>query len=504
MPTTFDTHDLLKYNAKHSVLICRECEYAIQKSALGSHLLRHKIYRGERQRLLSSISQLQLLEPDNVQLPPAGSPPVDGLPLISGYRCTAIGCESLCASFKRMRRHWSESHGVTDPPDSFAHSVNIQTFFRGTKLRYFEVSMPESTNGKSVAAIDGELAPHQHGLDLGPTPAPAAPKSTLRPGHPCDLDMEALRYFHHFITTTSLTLPVERRERTDYWRVDVVAQALRRRWLMCGLLAISASHLAVVSDDKSIEIKQLHAEKSAQFLQEFLMGWGEVRADPDVLDIEEAKAGAQMACIQRCCHWTSELPALNQGKVSELVPFQLRSFTAAIQGSVDPNYALRSAVESDDIHEEASHRAGPNIERNLDSGLPGNVPPAILERLRTLPYRMAEALEKPDSALDFIATVAALDTLIDCFALSYASENMEAVWEGMELWLSRISDHFRRMVWGRSPAALVVLAHWTCLVDRAEGHCWFMRGLAVKALRQIVREIPEDSGIQSLVENLID
>src|ERR1700753_2780327 len=97
MPITFGTPNLLEYNAKHRQLICRECKYAIQKSALGSHLLRHKIYRGERQRLLTSIARLALLEPDDVQLPPAASPPVDGLPIISGYRCTATGCESLYA-----------------------------------------------------------------------------------------------------------------------------------------------------------------------------------------------------------------------------------------------------------------------------------------------------------------------------------------------------------------------------------------------------------------------
>jgi hypothetical protein len=33
---------------------------------------------------------------------------------------------------------------------------------------------------------------------------------------------------------------------------------------------------------------------------------------------------------------------------------------------------------------------------------------------------------------------------------------------GMELWLRQLSDHFNRMVWQRSPAALIVLAHWCC------------------------------------------
>src|SRR5277367_6532329 len=134
--------DLLEYDARYGVLICRECQYAIQKSALQSHLLRHKIYRHERQRLLSSIAQLDLFEPHQVPLPTPASPPIDALPIISGYRCTAVGCGNLCASSKRMRRHWSEIHGLSEPlnPSSFARPVKLQTFFRSTKLRYFKVT----------------------------------------------------------------------------------------------------------------------------------------------------------------------------------------------------------------------------------------------------------------------------------------------------------------------------------------------------------------------------
>ena len=500
MPITFGTCDLLEYDAKHSVLICRECKYAIQKSALGSHLLRHKIYRGERRRLLSSIARLEILEPDDVQRPPAGSPPVEGLPIISGYRCTATGCESLCASSKRVRRHWSESHGLSDPPDSFARSASLQTFFRGTKLRYFEVASPKATAGRPLVTSDGRLA-QQHGLNLVATPAPRTPTPVLPPGPPGDLDLETLRYFHHFTTTTSLTLPAENHEPAKHWQMDVVAQALRLRWLMCGLLAISASHLSALSDDETT--KRVHRKRSARFLQDFSAGWEEVKRGFGVAEVGEAKAGAQMICIQRCCHWTSESPALGPGMIPEPAPFQLQSFTTTVQGCVDPNFALRSALSSDDMPEETFVRARHDLGGSSDAGVPGNAPPGLLERFRALPYRMAEALEKPDSALDFFTTLSAIDALVECCSLSYASDDVGAVWMGMELWLRRLSDHFNRMVWRRSSAALIVLAHWSLLVERAERHCWFLRGSATKIVRQIAGELPEDSAVQSLIENLM-
>ncbi|KAF2502635.1 hypothetical protein BU16DRAFT_576610 [Lophium mytilinum] len=482
MAVTFGTNDLLEYDAKHSVLICRECKYAIQKSALGSHLLRHKIYRRERQRLLSSIAELQLVEPDDVQLPPAGFPPVAGLPVISGYRCTATGCESLCASSKRMRRHWSESHGVSDPPDSCARSVNLQTFFRGTKVKYFEVASPEPL-------VTGEgMVAQRHDLDLVPTPASVPP-----PGPRYDLDLETLKYFHHFTTATSLTLPTGNHEPAMYWQLDVVARALQQRWLMCGLLAISASHLAVLPSDETT--KQVHRERSEWFLQEFYAGWGDVLQSPSVAGLEEAKsAGAQMICIQRCCHWTSEIPALSQGLIPEPTAFDLQSFTTTVQGCADPNLALHSAFSSDDMPEGSS-----------DAAVSGNVPSALLDRFRALPYRMAEALEKPDNALDFFATLSAIDALVECCSLSYASDDVEAVWTGMASWSRprRLSDHFNQMVWHRNPAALIVFAHWLLLVERAERHCWFLKGSATMLLRQIRGYLPDDSSVHRLVGDLI-
>ena len=98
------------------------------------------------------------LEADDVEIPSAASPPVHRLAIISGFSCTAAACGHLCASSKRLRRHWSESHGVKDPPFACGRSVNLQTFFRGTKLRYFEVA---SVDGTVVTKKSDGLAAQQ-------------------------------------------------------------------------------------------------------------------------------------------------------------------------------------------------------------------------------------------------------------------------------------------------------------------------------------------------------
>jgi hypothetical protein len=500
MSITFGTGNLIVYDVRNKVLICRDCKYAIQKSALESHLLRHKIYRRERQHLLSSFSQLALLEPHEVQLPPAGSPPVDGLPIISGYRCTATSCENLCASSKRMKRHWSESHGAGNTPDVFARPVHLQTFFRGTKLRYFEVESPSAVASQSLVTGDDRLAP-QDGRNHLVTSVPHAQMITIAPSSPWNLDLETLRYFHHFTTTTSLTLPSENNQPAKYWQVDVVAQALQLRWLMCGLLAISASHLDALADDDTT--KKFHRERSARFLQDFSAGWGGLKRDSDVAEVEEAKTGAQMACIHHCCYWATESPLLHQEMILDPSTFQLQSFTATVQGCFNSNFALCSAFSNDGIPEEAFVRTRIDLRRSSDVGVTSKAPPALVNRIRTLTYRMVDIVAKPDSVQDFCATLSAIDALVECCTLSYMTDDLESVWLGMESWLWRCSDHFNQMVLHRNAAALIVLAHWSVLVERAERHCWFLSGSAKKVLRQITRDLPKDDAVQSMVENLI-
>ena len=497
MSIPVDTRNLLEYNAKHKLLVCRECKYAIQKSAVGSHLLRHKIYRGERQRLLSSISQFELLEPDDVHLPPARSPPVDVLPVISGYRCTATGCESLYASSKRVRRHWSETHGVSDPSDSCARPVKLQTFFRGTKLRYFEVTSPVDRAGRPPATSDGAVM-QQHEPIRQAIPSPNSQTFVLPPDPSYDLDLDTLRYFHHFTTKTSLTLPSGDHDPVNRWQKDVVEQALGVHWLMYGLLGISASHLGVLSDDETS--KQLHVKRSVRFLKEFYAGWADAKHASTSAESEEAKTAAQTICILHCFQWTAEPLAFYQEMLPQLVPFQLQSFIMTIASCANRDFALHYAASSGDSSEEVFLRTRTDSEGSSDAGDPNRVPPALLERLRLLPFRMAEALEKPDSIDDFTATVPAIDALVECFCLSYASDDMAAVWMGMESWLRRVPEHFMQMLWCRSSAALIVLAHWSLLVERAERHCWFLKGLGKKLRQQIVEEFPRDDKIQSLVE----
>ena len=542
---TFGAGDLLEYNSKYRLLICRECQYAIQKTALGSHLLRHKIYRGDRQRLLSSIAQLDLLEPHHVPLPAPGSPPVDALPVLSGYRCAAAGCQHLTASSKRMKRHWSGVHGLSGsvtPSSSFAHPVKLQTFFRGTKIRYFEVAWPTATlinsddygdeddddDGNDGEDADGNYGEDGHegceeqGLNaITPTPPPpphmpALPGTTHDP-FPGDFNLETLAYFHHFTTTSSLTLPgAEGPQSAEYyWQMHVVSQALRRRWLMCGLLAISAHHSAALADDTATKL--VHRERGLQFSSEFSAGLEQTKGCGSGLEASEIaeeakKTGEQISCLLHCAQWALAEPALGYGLMT---PCQLLSIMSTIRGCVISDTTLRySDIRNDGqgCHEELFLQGFLGTRTSSQAGNPpknsagDNMPSLLRNLLRALPFRIAQALGRSENPQDVFTTLSAIKTVVECCEISFASDDAGAAWQGVATWLANLPDHFYQMLLSQHPAALVVLAHWAAMLLKRAEHvgCWFLKGSAKIIVLQVARQLSTSSHeILGLVEYLV-
>ncbi|XWX00116.1 hypothetical protein V2A60_008133 [Cordyceps javanica] len=503
MHLSFASNGRLRYDEAHAVLICLECQYAVQKSAIESHLLRHKVYRGERRTLLAEIAQLHLAEPDDVMPPSSGvaaaAAPVEGLAVIPGYRCAADGCEALCASSKRMRRHWSEVHGTTDQPSaSMASEAYLQTFFRGTKLRYFQVLVdgaasvaPPPPSTLSADSPRSSSAPTESGSSGAIFDDAAA--AAGRPGAPAPLrvEMEALQYFHHFAAITSLTLPVGLERSTVYWQTDVVARALQLRWLMCAVLAMAATHKCVQSSDP--ERQQMHSDRAMQFQTEFLGAWP---TQQGVVDRSTIELGAQIRCIQRLCQITCPSPI----RKYELGRLEWSLLTKTIRGCQDPSVAILTAPYPSPYPISPAMKAVKSS--ILAASVANRAPPTLVKSLRELPFRMAVALSKPDSQEDLVAVVSAIETLMDCYIISYSADDDggTAAWLGMECWLREVPDRFNDMLSQQVPAALIVLAHWCLLVKRVESHYWFLEGLEDKIVRGILNQVPNDDSIRELVE----
>ncbi|CRG89159.1 hypothetical protein PISL3812_06195 [Talaromyces islandicus] len=306
-----------------------------------------------------------------------------------------------------MSRHKSEVHELLNSPSN-ARPAKLQTFFRGTKLRYFEVTCSTGVdeNRRSPTATFDAISVNYQSQDKELTrplsqvntaailhfPPLPSPGSTLH-----NFDLETLAYFHQFITKTSLTLPASEGPefRGSYWQANIVVLALESRWLMCGLLAISASHSAFLSIENSTE--EAHRKRYVQFLAEFSTGWGNMTT---LIETNVQKETVEAAMKPGA--------TFDLGYFMQAVPKFLVSHPV-----VHPSEAQsESKIIQDDSFDRATR-----IFKMRKPGRHGNIgivsicddqPSAMYGHLRSLPTRMAEVFGKPESVHDVLAAISAI------------------------------------------------------------------------------------------------
>ncbi|CAI6333970.1 unnamed protein product [Periconia digitata] len=506
-------NDCFEYVPRYGVLICRECRYAIQKSALQSHLLRHKIYREERQQLLVSIEQFSIGEPDDVPVPHPTSPPIDGLDVIPGFSCIKAGCGHLCASVKRMRLHHSEVHDLVNSSSADAsRPVKLQTFFRGTKIRYFVVtpggeietgqvepySNSSGENDISDKSLDriGDVIMNEHAAHPTSTGQKPRQLDANKAFQSVKIDLETLNYFHHFTTVTYQTLPLSRNRNPPYstqtCQHDFMSLILgsQQEWLMCGILAIAAHHLAATT--QNTEQKLLHSNKAKQYHLTFTNSEKEIDALPEPI---------KTAALQ-----VENTLLLLSSTVPELDSWNIHTFLAAIRslanggktpaqpGHLFPNHMVNQEAPFDHA-------------RTIAATRPSNDLTVILDRLETLPTCWSLAFGPPHVAHDVIVTFTAMAFLVQCCAMGFETDDAARVFEAMALWVVEMPLHLRKMVEEEAPAATALVAHWAVfMVGRAEEcGCWFLQGGGKKFLREVDRLLrPHGNLVTSLITGLDD
>lgn len=212
--------ELFYYTAKHQVLICIPCQYAVQPAAIARHLKEiHHIYRRKRDPFILFAKKLKLRHPDNVTPPASKDFPVPHLPVEQGWHCTQSACKYMCVSTKRMQLHWSAQHGRRCDPDLDMESVPLQTFFRGNLLRYF-------TNNDARRGAMSNAAPFM---------------AQLESKHNLDqMDQTLLKHYFNSAYKSFVTS----KQTENVWLHVVPPLAKEHAFLLHGMLACSALHMA--------------------------------------------------------------------------------------------------------------------------------------------------------------------------------------------------------------------------------------------------------------------
>ncbi|KAI1327942.1 hypothetical protein F5Y16DRAFT_370205 [Xylariaceae sp. FL0255] len=447
--------ELLIHLPEHRVVICKQCQFAIQPSAFSSHLQNHHILRSERRFLLNQLSLLHLPIPDDVGAPTSNSPRIAALPVLAGYKCEASirsPCNYACTSVKRMCQHWSEIHNEPDSKVIKYRKAKLQTFFRGNKIRYFEVEGPKDAQSwtlKEKRSTNGQPLDESH--DGGQIETPP-------------LDSRALLYMHNYVR--NLRAGLNRDETTEFWMDTIVFEAYKHSFLMYGLLCISAVDMA--RRETNLKERRDHLQASAAYCAGAISGH---RAA--VLCPTRENSTALIAC--------SRLVGQHE-VVRDLIRLEENDHNFTVEDIIEHLVLLRGCTDliiqlQPTLPPDSPFRLPDTVKADLrildgDDGdnkvsSQGRVPPDVWFILTTLEDRLHDAGLLPEDEVPMIQR--AIRSLTTVTVYAYNSKNSyswAAWWTAIEAWNRSpiVTNHLIPAMRERRPAALVLFLSWVLLL----------------------------------------
>ena len=485
--------DLLEYLEDYGVLVCKICRFAIQPSAISTHLKRHQLYRDRRRRLLEHIGQLSLAEPSNVVLPLPNSEPISVLPVYNGYKCLVDGCGYNCASFKRIQSHESAVHGTPATINVNCARTCLQTFFQGTQIKYFQVRSPDETsNGHVNGAMPARRQRaygygQENGLSLGMTNE-ASPGPT-----PSTICLEDLKLMHHFTYATGPTLH-RGSEPSDFWTRQIPMHASGCEYLMRNILSLAAAHLAFLEPGNKYDWYEIGTRHHTEALSLFRT----CLESPATLDGGTAVAFARILFMYKCADY--QIQILTTEDTIECSVNALSEYLNLARGGCTMlSHAISNKLN--DNGQGAAHQSFYPTERitfdpELESAtLPGDIETyvSILESILSVPPEQAELIDLEGAE----AIRSAVSLLRTSFAIATLSQNApSAAWDALDYWPGSLPSRYCTMLVEQHPAALVIFAYYCVLLHWCAHDTWFVHCHARFLLETISSLLENDSYIE--------
>jgi hypothetical protein len=475
---------LLHYLPEHRVLVCRECQYAIQPSAISRHLKDlHRIYRSKRQEFMNYANGFDLADPKDVSLPKPKGEPVPGLTITSGLVCGVDGCEHLCATTKRMKMHRAAEHVGTKDTETLWHPVELQTFFRGNQLKYFIVQQQSPASSQESHSIETDASSIDvEGDSTGNSTSNECHSSNLDPQLMADIDTELLE---HFKSCTCHEIGYDPMSR-DVWHKDVPALAAKHPFLMHGMLACAALHTAFGNPKDRRRYKMIAAHHQGLALPTFRT---EI-ARPSEDNCFALLAFTQLLILHCFAADTNNEDLFIVGGKDDI---DLPEWLYVIRGSCHIFTAVWPHIMNGPY---LSLMTGGVAVDDLECR---DVPvemPEVDKRLRRLLDILHFNIEKRRSDGTFLETtplLAAILILIRAFSKAQAAQlrNNYTMWIAIYTWPTQVPEEYLNLLKKRDPAALVVLAHY-CILLRPLEHNWFMQGYSSRLLSRIYSQLDEE------------
>jgi hypothetical protein len=447
---------LLVYSGAYKVVICKQCKFAIQPNGIPRHLKeRHHLYRARRQRLVDWVNGLTLLVPEQISPPPPTQFPFRHLRLEHGLACNSPDCRHLCVSVKRMKQHWSTSHGRSGSPLEDWRKVKLQTFFRGNCSRYFVVGA--DTEGPKGSPLDPMTA-EDGAFDLL-EPSESSP-STEHDG--IEINIEHIKLFKHYSAFTNFTL-YHRGEPTDFWNDTAVEVSFQYPYLLHGLLSVSALHLAYLRKEQKESYVLIARHHQDVALPQF-------RGDLQNITDENCHAVLIFSRLQAVYTLASiRLLGLSLALMSPHSNDPLETWLRLFRGKT----TLWSTTMSSIKHGPAACLMSQSVITETTNCSDRRIQ-QLYREIQTM-YQGTEDSNELRTCLD------ATNSFGQALLHISGSGDPARFWEAIEYWVCGLSDLYLHMTAMRQPAALILFAHACILLKHLESF-WFVGNHATQLL----------------------
>lgn len=298
------------------------------------------------------------------------------------------------------------------------------------------------------------------------------PMSHIRPEpSPFPFDSKTNELLHHY--TSTLYLSLADNKTPTVWRVAMPRMGLAHPFLLHGIQAISALHLATLIPQRRNELQALAVVQETAGLPSFRETMS--NPTPEAINAVFAFAGAivyyLMACPESFAGHSVDkcrIPSKNDEHPHWFISMR------GLMGLLKDHWA--------DL------KTGPFREL-LDA-----LPPSTKFTMGSTGDDQLVSLEamftSDDNARADICRQA-LQELRIVSALSYWPSGIRSIKSSIHMWAGRISQDFVELIYQRDPRALVILAHY-CVLLKRNNHVWYLQGLGPRLLENIKEELGKE------------
>ena len=265
-----------------------------------------------------------------------------------------------------------------------------------------------------------------------------------------------------------------RKEIAHLWRHYIPQLALRHSFLMHGLLAFSALHLAYVKPENNSKYLQLSDKHQSVALQEFRSILAS-NIDPEHADTSFALAATlSISFMARSCA-LSESATMDLNAITEL--FVLTKGVATVLRS-----SARERIVQGPLGEMLHGSAYPQ-------GIEVQLPLDVASRFSALRLMLVTyGLHQP--ALEYCRSALA-ELEMTYKTIAYFAPNTDIEIGMVSRWQVAVSMEYVRLIQARNPPALIILAHYAAAVASIRT-AWYTQNWAEYALCGISEMLDDD------------